>query len=204
MARNLHEMCIHLEDLEKCASRPRDGLQACQPVWCRLGAVWWSVLADREEEPLSAFVIPSMSLLQGLRDALRLPNPRVDSSRRRSLLAADHLASPPPNGGSTALIVVDAQRCWYSNAANGRARTAFPALPQRLKALLEGARQEGIPVVHLRASYESSPHVSTMRRLNPSLNINPIVPDDPEPWARELEGEDVIYKSTFDGAQQPG
>jgi len=137
--------------------------------------------------------------LQGLRDALRLPNPRVDSSRRRSLLAADHLASPPPNGGSTALIVVDAQRCWYSNAANGRARTAFPALPQRLKALLEGARQEGIPVVHLRASYESSPHVSTMRRLNPSLNINPIVPDDPEPWARELEGEDVIYKSTFDG-----
>ena len=54
--------------------------------------------------------------------------------------------------------------------------------------------------MHLRASYESSPHVSTMRRLNPSLNINPIVPDDPEPWARELEGEDVIYKSTFDGA----
>ena len=43
-----------------------------------------------------------------------------------------------------------------------------------------------------------------MRRLNPSLNINPIVPDDPEPWARELEGEDVIYKSTFDGAWQPG
>ena len=155
-----------------------------------------------KEEPFSA--IASMPLLQGLRDALRLPNPRVDSSRRRSLLAADHLASPPPNGGSTALIVVDAQRCWFSNAANGRARTAFPALPQRLKALLEGARQEGIPVVHLRASYESSPHVSTMRRLNPSLNINPIVPDDPEPWARELEGEDVIYKSTFDGAQQPG
>mmetsp|Transcript_13998 Transcript_13998/g.41383 ORF Transcript_13998/g.41383 Transcript_13998/m.41383 type:complete len:193 (-) Transcript_13998:144-722(-) len=115
--------------------------------------------------------------------ALRLPNPSP------APLTAD---------GRAALIVVDVQTCWWSLSPCGLARAAFPNLPQRTAALLAMARVHGVPIVHVRANYEGSPHVATMRRLNPSLNTVPILPDS-EAWARERPGEPVVFKSTFDG-----
>ena len=113
---------------------------------------------------------------------LRLPNPQPD-------LTFDV-------DGSCALIVVDVQTCWYTNSP--MLREAFPQLPERMAALLRIARRRGVPVIHIRASYEESPHVQTMRRLNPGLNQVAITPE-PEAWACELPGEPVVFKSTFDG-----
>ena len=123
-------------------------------------------------------------------DLLRLKNPHS--------CAAFDLSAQLGDGRRSALIVVDVQRCWYSDSPGGLARAAFPLLPDRTAALLTTARLHEVRVVHVRANYERSPHVATMRRLNPSLNTVPILPE-PEAWAKEIEGELVVMKSTFDG-----
>ena len=60
------------------------------------------------------------------------------------------------------------------------------------------AQRRGLVVVHIRADYDDSPHVATMRRLNPGLNRCAITPEA-ESWAEALPGERVVLKSTFDG-----
>ena len=118
--------------------------------------------------------------------SLRLPNP----SPVTALDLGD--ASSP----KAALLVVDVQTCWYTNSP--LVRTAFPHLPEKLEALLALARRRGLVVVHIRADYDDSPHVATMRRLNPGLNRCAITPEA-ESWAEALPGERVVLKSTFDG-----
>ena len=105
------------------------------------------------------------------------------------------LSSAPPDNGSTALVVVDVQTCWYSQSPTVRA--AFPELPERMAALLKFARDKGVPVIHVRANYDASPHAASMRQLNPSLNRVPIT-NEAEAWAAELPGEAVVVKSVFD------
>ena len=121
--------------------------------------------------------------------SLRLPN-----AQPSALVDGD----APPRGGGTAVLIVDIQTCWYSQSPVLRA--AFPNLPETTATLLCHARQRGLPVIHIRAAYQSAMHVSTVCRLNPGLNASVAIdPTEVEPWASEMAGEAVVLKGTFDG-----
>eukprot|EP01102_Stenamoeba_stenopodia_P003513 TRINITY_DN1359_c0_g1_i1.p1 TRINITY_DN1359_c0_g1~~TRINITY_DN1359_c0_g1_i1.p1 ORF type:complete len:206 (-),score=61.61 TRINITY_DN1359_c0_g1_i1:70-687(-) len=100
---------------------------------------------------------------------------------------------------SYALLVVDIQEDFY---------TAIPAIPQsfpgfadRVTKLLSVAREKGIEVIHIRAVYEPDVNISPWTKywaeLNPDKKTK--VKDTPEPFAKEVEGEKIVVKNTFDG-----
>jgi len=65
--------------------------------------------------------------------------------------------------------------------------------------LLANCRAAGVEVVHIRAVYNEqvSPWIRWWRELNPDKKST--VVESPEEFSRDLPGEKVIHKSTFDG-----
>ena len=96
-----------------------------------------------------------------------------------------------------ALVLVDMQRDFWSAAA---AMTA-PDLPDRVIALLEYARAEGLTVVHVRARFrpDGGDWMARYRLRNwiPCIDGTPGV--ETLPFAAELPSEPVVTKQTFDG-----
>lgn len=99
-----------------------------------------------------------------------------------------------------AIIVIDVQPIWSSSEPIVQ---NFPELGGNVGALLAKARAAGMPVVHVRASYDDSPHVALLRRNAPELNrAGRIDPNITEPWAEPLPGEHIVFKPSFNGFHQ--
>ena len=111
--------------------------------------------------------------------------------------ACQSIDDVPPCGGCAALLVVDVQPCWYSQSP--MLREAFPALPANVSAVIGSARERCMPVIHVRADYEGSQFMETLRRLNPGEEYEPTATTEGESFASELPDEPVVLKSTFDG-----
>lgn len=97
----------------------------------------------------------------------------------------------------SALLVVDVQRDWYSQSV---VSSEFPELAHTLPRLIGHCRQAQMPVVHVRAKYDTDAarHMAFFKRLNPEKPAEHVSPN-PEPFAAEEPGELVVYKPTFDG-----
>jgi nicotinamidase-related amidase len=100
-----------------------------------------------------------------------------------------------------ALLLIDVQRDFWSE----QAAKVYPDLPANIVALLTLCRNEGIEVVHLRASFKAN-----MSDWMPKYMLRGGIPcvqgtagEEPAPFAVENPGETIILKQTFDGFYTP-
>lgn len=104
---------------------------------------------------------------------------------------------PPPPPTPTALLLVDVQPAWYSQTA---VAALFPDLRTNVTTLLAVCRAAGVPVVHVRARYDSQGPWSLWHRSFRELHPDkPLVVGGVEPWAQAVGDEVVVWKPTFDG-----
>ncbi len=100
-----------------------------------------------------------------------------------------------------ALLLIDFQHDFWSEDLSH----SFPHFPSDVTQLLHFSRQEGLEVIHLRALYR--PDMSDwmvgfrLRKHIPCVEGTPGA--ETLPFARELPGEKVIVKKTFDGFHHP-
>jgi len=99
------------------------------------------------------------------------------------------------------VLLIDVQRGFWSE----RAAKIYPDFPANIAALLALCRNEGIEVVHLRASFKAD-----MSDWMPKYMLRGAIPcvqgtpgEEPAPFAVEIPGETVILKQTFDGFHTP-
>ncbi|HWM18360.1 MAG TPA: isochorismatase family cysteine hydrolase [Ilumatobacteraceae bacterium] len=96
-----------------------------------------------------------------------------------------------------ALVLVDLQQDFWTSAV----AATSPELPDRVTALLEHSRAEGLMVVHVRARFrpDRSDWMARYRLRNwiPCIDGTPGV--ETLPFAAELPGEAVVIKHSFDG-----
>ena len=128
-----------------------------------------------------------------------IPNAGGGSAHGRDKIGGNDAGLPPLKEPlvprRSAVVVIDVQPIWSSSEP---IVTNFPHLGGNVRSLLARARANGMPVVHVRASYDNSPHVALLRRNAPELNrAGRIDPYATEEWARELPGEHVVFKSSF-------
>jgi len=100
-----------------------------------------------------------------------------------------------------ALLLIDVQRDFWSE----QAARVYPDFPANVASLLAFCRDEGIEVVHLRASFSAD-----MSDWMPRYRLRGRIPcvagtpgEEPLPFAVENPGEKVILKQTFDGFHNP-
>ncbi len=100
-----------------------------------------------------------------------------------------------------ALLVIDVQRDFWTAPR----QALHPAFPGNMARLLAFARDNGLPVVHLRAAFE--PDRSDWMARHRLLGEVPCVRGTPGievlDCAREAPGEPVLWKQTFNGFSQP-
>ena len=98
--------------------------------------------------------------------------------------------------------------------------SAFPKLGENVKVLLESARSRGQTIVHVRAVYnhQQSKWMRAFERINPDkvnsflyiftkekCQADPEIQNDcTEDFAKEVPGEIIIEKHTFNGFQDTG
>jgi nicotinamidase-related amidase len=106
-----------------------------------------------------------------------------------------------PKWEKFALLLIDVQRDFWTERAAG----IYPDFPTNIAALLTLCRNEGIEVVHLRASFKAD-----MSDWMPKYMLRGGIPciegtggEEPAPFAVENPGEMVIRKQTFDGFHNP-
>jgi nicotinamidase-related amidase len=112
---------------------------------------------------------------------------------------------------------VDLQTFFYRDSKLVSA--AFPKLGENVKALLESARSRGQKIVHVRAVYnhQQSKWMRAFERINPDkvcfyfiyllkkCQADPEIQNDcTEDFAKEVPGEIVVEKHTFNGFQDTG
>ncbi|CAG5114197.1 Oidioi.mRNA.OKI2018_I69.chr2.g8261.t1.cds [Oikopleura dioica] len=104
----------------------------------------------------------------------------------------------------TALILVDLQTFFYRDSK--LVSSAFPDLGKNVMELLESARSKGQTIVHVRAVYnhQQSKWMRAFERINPDKADPEIQNDCTEEFAKELPGEIIIEKHTFNGFQDTG
>ena len=100
-----------------------------------------------------------------------------------------------------ALLLIDVQRGFWSE----RTAELYPDFPADIVALLALCRNEGIEVVHVRASFKAD-----MSDWMPKYMLRGAIPcvegtagEEAAPFAVEIPGETVIRKQTFDGFHTP-
>ena len=105
------------------------------------------------------------------------------------------------NWGQFALLLIDVQHDFWSE----QAARIYPDFPANITRLLALCRNEGIEVVHLRASFKAD-----MSDWMPKYKLRGRIPcvqgttgEEPLPFAVESPGETVILKQTFDGFHSP-
>ena len=106
-----------------------------------------------------------------------------------------------PDWQPFALLLIDVQRdFWEPQIA-----LAFPDFPAKVARLLQFCRNEGVDVLHIRASFEpdGSDWMTRyyLKGSIPCLHGSPGV--DILPCAEALPGEPVLIKQTFDAFQLP-
>src|SRR4051812_25821826 len=96
-----------------------------------------------------------------------------------------------------ALVLVDLQRDFWEEMA---AATA-PQLPERVADLLAWARADGLAVVHVRARFrpDGSDWMARYRLRGRIPGVEGTSGAETLPFARELPGEPVVTKQSFDG-----
>jgi nicotinamidase-related amidase len=106
-----------------------------------------------------------------------------------------------PKWEQFALLLIDVQRDFWSE----QTAKAYPDFPTNTATLLTLCRNEGIEVVHLRASFKAD-----MSDWMPRYMLRGGIPcvqgtagEEPVPFAVEGPGETVILKHTFDGFHTP-
>jgi len=105
------------------------------------------------------------------------------------------------NWDQFALLLIDVQRDFWSE----RVAHAHPDFPANIATLLTFCRNEGIEVVHLRASFSADRSdwmpKYLLRGRTPCVQGTAGI--EPLPFASEHVGETVMLKHTFDGFQNP-
>jgi nicotinamidase-related amidase len=106
-----------------------------------------------------------------------------------------------PDWGAFALLLIDVQQdFWSPDAAR-----AFPDFPENTARLLRFCRTEGIDIVHIRALFEPDRSDWMVRYVLkgsiPCIRGTPGA--EPLSCARELPGERVVTKHTFDAFHTP-
>ena len=107
---------------------------------------------------------------------------------------------------STALLLIDMQPEWYSKS---HIATLFPNLPETIPSLLKVCRRaSNIEVIHIRARYTKSSDIINGENWNKWIeSFTKLNPDKPveidgsktvEVFAKEITGEKLILKPTFD------
>ena len=102
---------------------------------------------------------------------------------------------------SFALLLVDVQKdFWPDKLAN-----LYPDFPENVSNLLSLCRNNGIDIIHLRASFKED-----MSDWMPRYRIRKRIPcvegtegSEVLPFANELPGEKIFAKQTFDGFHNP-
>jgi nicotinamidase-related amidase len=101
------------------------------------------------------------------------------------------------NWDQFALLLIDVQRDFWSE----QAAEIYPDFPANVVALLSLCRNEGIEVIHIRASFKAD-----MSDWMPKYILRGAIPcvqgtagEEPVPFAIEKPGETIILKQTFDG-----
>jgi len=102
---------------------------------------------------------------------------------------------------SFALLLVDVQKdFWPEKLAN-----LYPDFPENVSKLLSLCRDNGIDIIHLRASFKAD-----MSDWMPRYRIRKHIPciegtegSEVLPFAKELPGEKIFTKQTFDGFHNP-
>jgi nicotinamidase-related amidase len=95
----------------------------------------------------------------------------------------------------SAVLLIDMQRDFW---AEGTVRE-FPNLPLNTARLLDGARAAGLEIIHLRVAFQpdrSDWPPLVWDHFGPLIGSPAVEPVD---WARELDGEKVLAKHSFDG-----
>jgi hypothetical protein len=97
---------------------------------------------------------------------------------------------------STCLLLIDIQTDFWSG--NGRIRSAFPQFPERIKALLQLCRANGIEVCHVleRANAADSAWHAFWCEMNQGRSTDS--GGAAEAWAAPQQGELVFYKHAYD------
>mmetsp|Transcript_24383 Transcript_24383/g.59164 ORF Transcript_24383/g.59164 Transcript_24383/m.59164 type:complete len:201 (+) Transcript_24383:45-647(+) len=98
----------------------------------------------------------------------------------------------------TAVLCVDLQEAWVGDSSP--LHQVFPNFRPAVTRLFAWARGASVPLVHIRARYtlEDSPWVPNFTELNPEKPSTSVTPDAAS-FAKELEGEPIVFKPTFDG-----
>jgi len=104
--------------------------------------------------------------------------------------------------GQFALVVIGTQNYFWNDSLAEQ----FPDFPKNISELLKFCRAEGIDIIHLRARFD--PDMSNWPSCYKLAGKIPCVKgteeEKAEPFARELPGETVIYKHSFDGFLDTG
>ena len=106
----------------------------------------------------------------------------------------------------SALLLVDIQPEWYSQSHISK---LFPKLPQNVSRLLTACRQmSDMEVIHIRALYsksnsnimneDCSKWIKNFEELNPDKHVQIDGTNSVEPFAKEIDGEKLFLKCTFD------
>ncbi len=105
------------------------------------------------------------------------------------------------NWESFALLLIDVQKDFWT----GKMSQTFTDYEKNVRRLLHVCRHEGIDVVHLRARFQKDESDWMVRYK--FLDQIPCIEGTPGveiyPFAREVPGEFVIYKQSFDGFHKP-
>ena len=107
------------------------------------------------------------------------------------------MTNTQPSWEQFALLLIDVQGGFWTE----QVAKIYPDFPANIVALLALCRNEGIEVVHLRASFKAD-----MSDWMPKYMLRGRIPcvqgtagEEPAPFAVENPGETVILKQTFDG-----
>ena len=112
------------------------------------------------------------------------------------------MTTTQPGWEQFALLLIDVQRDFWSE----RAAQIHPGFPANITALLTLCRNEGIEVIHLRASFKAdmSDWMPKYMLRGGIACVHGTAGEEPAPFAVENPAETVIFKQSFDGFLTPG
>lgn len=105
-------------------------------------------------------------------------------------------ASPLPDGPGATLLLIDCQRDFWTPEHEA----AFPGFPDGVTQLLGLCRREGSEVIHVRSRFapDGSDWMPPYRHLGSIPCLAGTPGEEVLPFARDIEGERVFLKQTFD------
>ncbi|MDE1461342.1 isochorismatase family cysteine hydrolase [Spartinivicinus poritis] len=110
-----------------------------------------------------------------------------------------------PDLANSAVVIIDVQSDYISDTRTlleqqqASLLEQFPHFPDNIRSLLENARKNKVPVIHIREkdNNKKSTWIPWWNKLHPPGNIA-LGEGSPEPYAKELKNEAVFIKWTYD------